>query len=126
MWADTLETIAERPVFGFGEGQFRKVADASHGRFNHPHNIVLQLLVQWGIVGAILAVALLYRVIARAHLAARRSVRDLLPAWMVTVAVLTLAMYEGAMFHPYPLSVLALALAYLLSGRRPEPKPSEE
>ncbi len=62
IWRQTAEGIMERPLFGHGEGQFRWEVAAVHRGYNHPHNLILQFLYQWGCVGTVLFFLLLGRI----------------------------------------------------------------
>ena len=117
MWRDTLSVIAQRPFFGFGESQFRFVVPASLGAFNHPHNLVLQVLLQWGIVGGACFFALACAVWHRFHVLGRRMVPAAVPALLVANAMLAFSLVEGSFYHPYPIMMTALALAFVLSAR---------
>ncbi|WP_162806504.1 O-antigen ligase family protein [Sphingosinicella terrae] len=118
MWAASFDAILERPLFGWGESQFL-VAVPSWGQFNHPHNILVQVLVQWGMVGfmcwLVLAGWLGWRFLA----AARAGGPALVPPFLVAASLATMAMYEGALYHPYPFMMVVLALAFVLASPPP-------
>lgn len=50
-WAETVKQIEQRPLLGHGEGALKHRVEIAKGRYNHPHNSVLQFLYQWGIIG---------------------------------------------------------------------------
>lgn len=58
LWTGTWRAILQRPLFGHGEGQLTMVVPESQGIFHHPHNAFLQVIFQWGFVGAICLAAL--------------------------------------------------------------------
>lgn len=119
MWLDTLRAIGERPWFGYGEGQFRLVVSQSQGVYNHPHNSLLQIALQWGGVGLACALAIAGSIAWRICSVARRD-PELTPALLVAAALAVFSLYEGTLFHPYPIMMLALAIAFLL-GRPVSP-----
>jgi len=115
MWIGTYNAILERPLLGYGESQFRAVIAESNG-FNHPHNAVLQIAVQWGVVGAVCFLALSGLLAWRCYLALRTRYESLVPAFMVLASLLTMAMYEGTLYHIYPTMMIAMSLAVILGS----------
>src|SRR5690606_7887778 len=60
VWRATIELIQARPLFGHGDGQFGlMVGERLH--IAQPHNIILQLLHAWGILGVLACLALVIR-----------------------------------------------------------------
>ncbi|HEX8213864.1 MAG TPA: O-antigen ligase family protein, partial [Allosphingosinicella sp.] len=52
LWISTWQTILQRPLFGFGEGQAAYVVPVGQEMVVfHPHNLVLQVLLAWGVTG---------------------------------------------------------------------------
>lgn len=115
LWRGTLREIAKRPWFGHGEGQFRRQVPESGGIFNHPHNIVLQLLFQWGVIGTLLSLALVAALLTRLIAAARVAQAAALPPLLVVTGLLVYSLYEGALFHPYPMAMTAFMIAVVMS-----------
>ena len=65
-WLDTLPMIADRPVFGFGPGnygqiyeEYRKRVLAVRVEMVHAHNEYLELLAEYGLVGGVLVLCVL-------------------------------------------------------------------
>lgn len=114
MWTGTFRAIAERPLFGYGEGQFRFVVPESLGFFNHPHNALLQIAFQWGLVGLALSFVL-FCAAARRILEARDRDAENVPAQLVAISLLVYSCYEGTLYHPYPIMILALAAAFIIA-----------
>jgi O-antigen ligase len=55
-----IAAIGQRPLLGWGEAQFNHLIQPDI--YAHPHNVILQILLAWGIVGLslILATAFLF------------------------------------------------------------------
>jgi O-antigen ligase len=60
-WIDTVVMIKERPVFGFGPGNYSLMFEDYRTRFTgvrietiHPHNEYLELLSEYGLIGGVL------------------------------------------------------------------------
>jgi O-antigen ligase len=118
LWTGAWTAILHRPLTGYGAGQFFLVVDGKAGAFNHPHNIILQVLFHWGLVGALCYFSL-------AALLGRRAIRAMkhpqtadAPAFLVAVGLLTMSLYEGSLFHSYPTMMIAFALACIIAPRR--------
>ncbi len=56
MWIETLKAWAEQPLIGIGGGNFVYLAPQVNHTLGHPHNIILQWLIEWGVVGIMLVV----------------------------------------------------------------------
>ena len=114
MWRAALEAVRERPLFGYGESQFG-VAVPGWSQFNHPHNIFVQVLVQWGIVGFLCYFSLAAFVAWRFVLAVRRGGPDMVAPFLVAGALFAMSLYEGALYHPYPIMMIVLSVAFVLA-----------
>lgn len=114
IWSGTLRVFLERPLFGFGESQFRYVVPESLEVFNHPHNSLIQLLLQWGLVGAICVLALASEQLRTFVRLSRERQEESLPAALVLAGLLAFSLYEGSLYHPYPVMMISLALAFVL------------
>ncbi|MDR0965885.1 MAG: O-antigen ligase family protein [Myxococcales bacterium] len=130
-WANTLKFIEAHPVLGVGPGRFRSTyPEFSHAvapdpffrvsvQIEEPHNELLRLLVEIGILGAVLLVAAVWPRWPKRRPGARRlmlvgSLVALLPAALVSVTFVS----------PPALLVAAVCLGLLLrapssSGVRP-------
>lgn len=111
MWAGTYESILHRPLFGYGESQFRSVVPEAQGAFNHPHNVVLQIAFQWGIVGTLCVIALTALLVRELFAASSADPKIHLPAFLVAMSLLTMALFEGTLYHAYPTAMIAAAIA---------------
>ena len=56
-WALSLNAVKQSPLFGLGPNGFYFIPDRIYG--DHPHNFVIQFLVEWGVIGASLLLLLL-------------------------------------------------------------------
>ncbi len=58
IWSDTLALIQSKPVFGFGPMHY---AFLDQGHYPaHPHNLTIQIMVEWGIPAAIVLLFIIY------------------------------------------------------------------
>jgi len=118
MWESAWRAFLQRPWIGYGEGQFGIVAPQPQAVYLHPHNVLLQSLVQWGTIGTALCLGL--AALAGRHI---RSVLNdgpsaVLPAFLVCVGLFVFSLYDGALFHVYPVMMFGFALAFIIGSNR--------
>lgn len=124
MWRETLALAMQRPLFGHGESQFRNGVPIALKQLNHPHNSVVQMLFQWGLIGAGCFFGLLAAAWFTACARFRAAPPDHLPAFLTANALLMFSLIEGALYHPYPVMMLFFALAAILARPRPRRTPT--
>jgi len=118
IWAAAMDAITARPWFGYGEGQaFLALHWPSWMTvMPHPHNVVLQVLLAWGFVGAALLAPLgfmLGRVVVRQG----QSDPRLLPVLAAAIVLAAFSMIDGTLYGIHPTSVFAMGIG-LAAGRR--------
>lgn len=61
MWKWSIEAFLQKPWFGLGTYSFYFIPARFENEFwhDHPHNLIIQCLIEWGIVGTALLMALL-------------------------------------------------------------------
>ncbi len=120
LWRDSLQLIAQHPLYGVGWRNF------SAARWNelstpmlepnmaHAHNLVLNLAVEFGIIGALLIlVPLVWALWSGVQAACRR--RVLAHEWFVGALLLVISVYsmlEFPLWYLYFLLPFALALGF--------------
>ncbi len=116
MWFDALEVAKERPWFGFGESQYRLMVPGAQANFNHPHNGIVQIIFQWGGIGALCFFSLFgwawWRVIG----VAQRKPDLGVPALLTISTLFAIAMIEGSLYHTWPVAMMTFACATALGG----------
>lgn len=115
VWRQTAARIPAHPWFGYGEAQFRLVVPAARGFYNHPHNLPLQLLMQWGMIGTALLAAILARLGWKALPLLKAPTALTYPAVAVITGLLAVSMVDGPFFYPLPTVLFLLALAVLVA-----------
>lgn len=121
LWHAALEAWVSRPWFGYGEGQVQDIlATGTALQLHHPHNMILQLLLQWGLIGTLLMLALMalawWRILGKV----RASGGALAPAFVALNMLLAAALYDGVFFFTYPMMMLALLAGACLAWRGPQ------
>lgn len=106
MWKDAAQMIAQKPL-GHGSDQFKYTAKSAKGASRHPHNALLQIFFEWGIIGGtafLLLIALILRIIIGDMIAGRSQAIFLLP----TIAACIFALMDGLIFYSLPIALLSL------------------
>lgn len=115
MWRGVIHAIERRPVFGYGEGQMPTVAPFYN--LGQPHNLVLQLLLAWGIVGLVCSLVLGIWFLRWAIPMVRANEEELLAPLLAMFGLVGLSMVDAAMYHILPLSIFAASAGLIASSR---------
>ncbi|QIT19681.1 O-antigen ligase family protein [Acinetobacter pittii] len=110
MWTFVFEQWKEKPWSGVGGGYLSKI-QYKYG--HHIHNLYLRLIFEWGIVGCIFLVWMIYQVIKLF-----RDKNALPIAKAGVVAILVDAMFSGSMVYPASQMACILFLAFAFSERQ--------
>lgn len=108
LWARAAEAIPRHPWIGWGEGQFRTLQEGIW-QANHPHNIVLQALVSYGIIGSLAIFWLVWSSIARSLVRVWRDPAAHLVPLAVIFGLALLSLTDGPLFYQGPLQVFVIA-----------------
>jgi O-antigen ligase len=116
IWAAAVEAISARPWFGYGEGHLYHAHWAGRdGRVVHTHNLVLQVLLAWGLFGAAL-LALLGFMLGRVVVREGKSDPSLMPVLAAAIVLAANSLVDGTLYHIYPTSIFAIGIG--LAARR--------
>jgi O-antigen ligase len=114
LWREVGAAIARRPVLGYGSGQMPTVAPF-YG-LGQPHNLVLQVLLAWGVVGLLCTVVLGIWFVFRAVPAVRSRPDELLGPFLAMLGLVMLSMVDAALYHIQPISVFAACAGMIAAG----------
>ncbi len=109
MWKDAAQMIVQKPL-GHGSDQFKYSAKSAKGASRHPHNLLLQIFFEWGLIGGatfLFLIAMIVRTIVHEFIAGRSKAIFLLP----TIAASIFALMDGLLFYALPISLLCLLIA---------------
>lgn len=110
MWTFVFEQWEEKPWSGVGGGYLSKI-QYKYG--HHIHNLYLRLIFEWGIVGCIFLVWMIYQVI---KLFRDKNALPIAKAGLI--AILVDAMFSGSMVYPASQMACILFLAFAFSQRQ--------
>lgn len=131
LWEDALHGVAERPLFGWGpEGHAASKCCAGRGLYIggtvQPHNLILQLLLEFGLVGTVLLGALAADILLRHAQApgwrgAILESPDLQALAAILAGFTAFGMIDGLFYYPVPLIHFATLTGLLLAYTRHRP-----
>jgi O-antigen ligase len=110
MWKFVFEQWKEKPWTGVGGGYLAKI---QYGYGHHMHNLYLRLIFEWGIVGVIFLVWIIYQVV---RLFIDKGVLPIAKAGVA--AVLIDAMFSGSMVYPASQIACVLFISFAVSQRQ--------
>ncbi len=114
MWSITLSAVKAAPWFGLGPYGYFFIPDRPN-IFDHPHNFILQFLVEWGAVGASLLLALLaylaWQGLKNLPAAFRSRDTDFVIAASIVFIMTMTGLVDGTYFLSQPLFCLATSFA---------------
>lgn len=113
LWHDTFFRWLAAPLFGWGSGSTFWEVNIGWAH-TQPHNVVLQFLISWGIVGAAGALWLLGRAIGATYRVGMQDDR-LRPLAATLYALLFMSLLEGMLYYPRFIMVIMIGFAILLS-----------
>ncbi len=112
-WKLSIEAVKKSPWFGLGPNGFYFIPERFYG--DHPHNLVIQFLVEWGVIGASLLLVLLGYIAWHGIRRIPEAFREKDTSYIICSAVvLTLTLNSltgGAYFMLQPLFCLVTAFA---------------
>ena len=120
LWERSAGIIQQHPLFGIGPDQFRETLGGSPTIFFHPHNGLLQAVLEWGLPGGILFWGMLVAMIVAGY---RRLKTQYDPETLIglglTLTLLFVSMVSGTLYFAMPLCALSIAFALMFSGHQP-------
>lgn len=115
LWLSSVEAIGRRPFFGYGEGQTIHVVEyAQTWRIFSPHNILLQTLLAWGIVGTALLLILAHGFVARLIQLARDMTSGHVPFIAAMLAAVAYSLVDSTLYYVLTTAFFAGSAGMLL------------
>jgi len=114
IWEATWESVKNNIFFGLGPQGYRLMT--YHDQGVQPHNVFMQFLVEWGVVGTGLFLYLLTRTFIKGfklHVLNGRETYNIfvISAGAVILSLSAHALIDGTYYHPQPSVYLAIAFA---------------
>lgn len=116
VWIESWQRILEQPLLGYGPEGFA-IAGVTKGFFAQPHNFVLQILLESGVIGLLATIAFCWVLFAKRLKAVALSRRDRSLGDEEAGLVATLAgffafgLIDGVFYHAIPLLCFVILVA---------------
>lgn len=110
LWLDAIQLIGYRPWTGYGQAQFRFLAPSALQYYTHPHNFILQYLVDWGLIGLCLAGIPMLTGFWQGRKASLGGNPTASIALMGAVTLTAYGLLDSTLYQPYPLGVFVMLL----------------
>ena len=112
LWAETLDLISKKPLFGYGAHQFQFVSEQAMGMLKHPHQSFLQVIFDWGLVGGGMFLSLSAIFLYKAFCTTGASLTTKLVSAMVVLTLLGFSLVDGIYFYPLTIAITAVFLVW--------------
>lgn len=122
LWKYTIRKYLENPLLGKGPGSFSVMSFSDHiyGKFPflyphaQPHNMILQFLIEWGIIGTSILLILLIKIFIKSFkiLINYKKLILLIPGLLI-IRLTIHGMVDGTFFHPTFTFLIVLLLSII-------------
>lgn len=122
LWLGTIESFKSRPLFGWGEGQLIHYTIPHFGSaYPQPHNVVLQALHAWGVIGSLLCFIMMAWL-------APSFIRSQSPAAIAfrcgALMIAAYSLIDGSLFYTQSVALFTLCCAAAVTAGLQEPDAS--
>ena len=116
VWEEAIGVFFERPIFGHGLMQLKRlVENIPSGTPKHTHNILLEALISFGLVGTLALIFLLGKILLSSVRPLRTQKADsTIPMFYVATTLLAHGFVSGTYFHMHSMIAIAMSLGLLL------------
>jgi O-antigen ligase len=115
LWAQTLTVLDGNYLLGLGANTYRILP--GHIMGSHPHNFILQFLVDWGVLGTLAMLLLLATFVFRGlfkNIKANNIDELSIVSGGVIVSLMILGLIDGTLYHTQPTFYLMIAFVFWL------------
>ena len=113
LWQESISLILQKPLLGYGPE-----AHAFETKIGYlqPHNALLQSLLEFGIIGTIPFLIMIFYIVKNATInaAAEPTINNLFCFGLIN-AILIHSLYSGPLYHATSMILVCIASAYILS-----------
>jgi O-antigen ligase len=120
LWAGTIDKIAQRPILGWGSGQFGKFGTLEPDQFFHPHNFPLQFLFAGGILAVLLAVLTVFPALRKWGWPYAKGPSA--AGFGGVIGIMVYSLYDGALYFSYPITIFLVAIATSIAPAPTQPE----
>jgi len=116
VWSDAYSLFLDRPIFGHGVAQYRHITtQVELIKLEQVHNIILESLVAFGLVGTVALAFLLGKIWVSAAIRLHRGDNlSTLPVFLIATSLLVHGLVSGTYYHIHSVLIIAISLGLLL------------
>jgi len=115
LWAEAIKIWQQNIWFGIGAGQTKTVIQFASSVHGQPHNIVIQALLAWGIVGGAPFLGAIFTPFWTRGWAFHRAHRQYdmihLIAYGLALSITLNALVDGTLYYPFPIFLFIIAIS---------------
>lgn len=118
IWRNTLQQTLKSPFFGEGPEGYLFSVSQQYPTTIQPHGLLAQIVIEWGLPGAILFLLLVLSVIVwviRQIGAGARGNHAVVGGFATVMAILSFSLVDGVLYHPRTTFLFAMVLMILLA-----------
>ncbi len=121
LWKEATFAIMNNPFFGLGPGASRWAFAENIFPHAQPHNMILQFLLSWGLIGAIPAFWILGQLIWSAHkIALKKTIA--IPIVTMMYSLIIMSMFDGILHFSRHFMMVVICFAIIFaSGKKHRP-----
>ncbi|VAX08282.1 hypothetical protein MNBD_ALPHA03-2139 [hydrothermal vent metagenome] len=117
IWAEAINVWKENIWFGIGAGQTKTVIQSAFGTYGQPHNILIQALLAWGIIGGLPFLGGIITIFWTKGWEFHRGPEpiDIMPliAYGLALSTTLSALVDGTLYYPFPIFLFVIAVAVI-------------
>lgn len=123
-WRLATQAISQNWIWGYGPALQHEIPHQTPWPerlplLYQPHNIGLQLLLHWGVLGTMVVAFFVATFFANLHQALKHEAALALPPFAILVAMLAQSLVDGNLFYPFSVAIAIVAFAMLVAiGRQ--------
>lgn len=123
LWSDAYNIFLDRPIFGHGISQYQYLTEqADLANHIQVHNIVLESLISFGLVGTFALIFLLGKIWITAAIRLRNGYSlSTLPVFLIATSMLVHGLLSGTYYHIHSVLIIAISLGLLLYDHSESP-----
>ncbi|MCF6215856.1 MAG: O-antigen ligase family protein [Emcibacter sp.] len=114
-WVDAINIWKENIWFGIGAGQTKTVIQSASGTYGQPHNILIQAMLAWGVIGGMPFLGGIFTTFWTKgwefHRASDQIGMMPLIAYGLALSTTINALVDGTLYYPFPIFLFVIAVA---------------
>ncbi|PMO62644.1 hypothetical protein BCT06_01295 [Vibrio breoganii] len=114
-WYEAFIMFIEQPWLGYGPGSYRFLSEfgLNYG-FNHPHNFILQILFEFGVVGLFCIGTYLALLAVKSLFLLQKTKDESLDLSIIMIGGLIVhGLVSGPLFHAQPVMIIVFLISYV-------------